>query len=152
MSCVYTIEVNGMFYVGSTKDEVERVRHHNIYMKTSNCKLYVAIRANNNEFIFKVHHYFEGTIEELRQEEQKLIDEIHPELNSYRAYRDKDEKKFDKEYNQKYREKNKEEINEKKKKKKMCECGYIFTKTHYARHCKSQKHIDLLNILFQIKL
>ena len=100
MSCVYTIEVNGLFYVGSTEDEVERIYTHNYDIIHSSTKLYVAIRANNGNYIFTVHHYSENVGKALRMEEQALMDELQPELNTIRAY-NSDE--YNVEYNAKYR-------------------------------------------------
>jgi len=111
MSCVYTIEVNGLFYVGSCKDEIKRKYQHDSDIKTSNYKLYVAIRANNNEYTFTVHHYFEGTDEELRQEEQLLMDELQPELNEIRAFNsDDDYKEYHSYYSTNYYQENRIEL------------------------------------------
>lgn len=107
---VYIIWVLGDFYVGSTWDMDERKRIHNSDMKTSNVKLYVAIRENNNNFVMTIHHEFIcETDEELRQEEQRTMDSLKPNLNERRAYNSEED---DKEYHKKYDELHKEEKKE----------------------------------------
>ena len=41
---------------------------------------------------------------------------------------------------------NKVEINKKKQEKITCECGVIFSKSHRARHLKSNKHLRFENM------
>jgi hypothetical protein len=140
MSCVYTIEVNGKFYVGSCKEEQKRLWRHNTDFKTLNTTLYIAIRANNNEFIFKVHHYYEGA--ELRQEEQKLIDELHPELNENRAYNsEEDNKNYDKKYYQEHKDNHskKNKIWRETHKEENKEGDKIYRNTHITEIAEGKK-------------
>ncbi len=166
------MNVNGKLYVGSTEDKDKRISKHDSEIIHSNTKLYVAIRANDNEYIFTVHHYTDAIGVELRKEEQSLMDELQPELNEIRAY-NSDE--YNKEYNAKrdalhseekakYYQDHKEEISdynkkyyekwrvdnpekyiallERKNEKITCDCGSIISKSHYSAHCITQKHIN----------
>jgi len=138
MSCVYTINVNGLLYVGSTENEIHRVQIHISVINIRNTKLYIAIRANNNEFIFKVHHYFEGTTDELRQEEQKIIDELQPVLNEIRAYNSDEYNEEQKQiYNEDYYEKNKIEIL--KQVKEYYEKNKIAITEYNKKYCQANK-------------
>jgi len=121
---IYIIWVLDQFYIGSTWDFDKREIGHNKRINTYNYKLYVAIRGNNNEFVMLVHHKIIcDTDEELRQEEQKTIDELQPTLNTNRAYNSEEyhakyyelHKEEKAEYRAKYYEENKEKINEKSK-------------------------------------
>jgi hypothetical protein len=47
-----------------------------------------------------------------------------------------------------YREKNKEEIEAKKKQKIVCECGTYSTNGHLARHQRTPKHKEQLNLKY----
>ncbi len=51
-----------------------------------------------------------------------------------------DNKEDIEEYQRQYRQDNKEELYQKAKQKFNCQCGGKYTKTHKARHDKSQKH------------
>jgi len=46
-----------------------------------------------------------------------------------------------------YREQNKDKINERKKELIRCDCGMTYSMSHKTRHCKSNKHIKLLEQL-----
>ena len=103
---VYIIWVLDQFYIGSTWDFDDRKSGHNCNMKTSNYKLYIAIRANDNKFVMLVHHEFIcENKRELEMEEQNLIDELQPTLNERRAYNSEEYEKERKiEYSKKYYE------------------------------------------------
>jgi hypothetical protein len=91
---IYTIPLNGELYVGSTFDKVERNTIHKSISKSSECKLYVAIRANGGIFEMITHHeYICNSRDELRQEEQRTMNLLKPTLNMLRAYNSDEYKK-----------------------------------------------------------
>ena len=61
-----------------------------------------------------------------------------------KIYREENNEKL-KQGMQEWREKNREKIQEQRKQVIQCECGMTFTLNNKARHCKSKKHIDLMN-------
>jgi len=99
--CVYNITVGEMgFYIGSAKDFDKRLIKHNIDKKTSNYKLYKAIRENGGKFVMtKLYDVeYENTVE-LRIQERKCYDEMKPNLNMVRPYITKEEiKEYKKQY------------------------------------------------------
>lgn len=124
-SCVYKISVIDDFYIGSTADFINRKIKHTTDMKTSNFKLYKAIRNNNNNFLMeKLYDFPCKNNTELRMEEQRCYDELKPTLNSQRPYRSKDDIK---QYRKDYYDDNRDDIIKKNKqyrlenKDKYCE-------------------------------
>jgi len=127
-SCIYRITTkdedgNEYDYIGSTKNFDKRKTGHkeNIYQQRSdkyNLKLYKKIRENGGNWEMKKYKDFPcKNRTELRHEEQQVINQFAPTLNSYRAYttaeeEDADDKKRRKAY---YLE-NKEKINMQRKK------------------------------------
>jgi len=89
---IYKIIINDDFYIGSTFDFDQRLRSHKFYSKTSNQKLYKAIRDNNSKFeMILLYNYECYTDTELRIEERRCYDELKPNLNSQRPYMSKEE-------------------------------------------------------------
>jgi len=150
---IYKIIINDDFYIGSTFDFDQRVRSHKFYSKTSNQKLYKAIRDNNNKFeMILLYNYECYTDTELRMEERRCYDELKPNLNSQRPYMSKEE--FNEVNKQKSKEfyiinkktvlekskqhyiKNKETINERRKQQRLNnrENIRIKQKQHYIKN------------------
>lgn len=122
---VITCDVDNQFYIGSTKGKLSRRldKHFSDSKKNIdeltgryNGLIYKAIRAHGKEH-FKispicevVHTHYDRTI--LRTHEQKLISELKPTLNMFKALRTKEEAK---DYCKEYHQEHKEEIKEQKK-------------------------------------
>ena len=110
---IYKIIVNDDFYIGSTWDFHKRLILHKSNSKTSDYKLYKAIRDNNNKFdMVLLYNYECYTDTELRIEERRCYDELKPNLNNNRPYRTEEERI---EYNKQNYIKNRETILEKQK-------------------------------------
>ena len=54
-------------------------------------------------------------------------------------------KEYKKDIDTKYRHENKEALNAKLKEKKLCSCGCYISTRNMASHCKTEKHVKLLN-------
>ena len=156
---IYIITTGDDLYVGSTYDfHYRKLRHksviHKEYDTHCNYYLYKKIRENNGEWNMEIYKHFPcENNEQLRVEEQKIINELNPTLNMTKAYTSKEEwktyfqtyryenkEKINEVYQKKYRENNKEKIYE----KIMCECGCETSKSNIARHRTSAKHIKLM--------
>ena len=109
---IYKIIVCNPFYVGSTFDFEARKQLHKHDAKTSDLKLYQAIRANDGLFEMVILHEFEcETAEELRIEERRVFDELKPTLNMVRPYiTDEELKTHKKSYHKEYRTENADKI------------------------------------------
>jgi hypothetical protein len=157
-------------YIGSTKDLIKRKWCHksdcnNVNKKTYNIKLYEIIRNNGGWDNWEIKPIGKGiynTRLEARIEEQKYINELNSNLNSFKAMaNEQDVKKIKDEYvfnnhqkvldsKKKYRDIHKEELKQKykanielqnKRKEKInCDCGGCYTYSHKAEHLKSKKH------------
>ena len=112
--CVYNITVGDKgFYIGSSEDFDSRLNTHTTNAKTSNIKLYKAIRDNDGKFVMNKLHDFEyENIVELRIEERRCYDEMKPNLNMRRPYVSEEEMK---EYIKKWRIDNTDKINQQSK-------------------------------------
>jgi hypothetical protein len=162
-------EIN-FIYVGSTKDLASRKWAHksdcyNENRKSYNLKLYKTIRDNGGWDNWNLTIIGKGIYEDrilARIEEQKYINELNSNLNTFKAIMTKEEeKKMKDDYvknnhlkvlaNKKiYRDKNKEviktkyleniDLQNKRKEKTICDCGGSYTYSHKAEHIKSKKH------------
>jgi len=156
--CVYNITVGEIgFYIGSAKDFDKRLTKHNDMLKTSNIKLYKAIRENNGKFVMtKLYDVgYENTVE-LRIQERKCYDEMKPNLNMYRPHITKEEmKEYAKQYwidnadkmkerERQYRIENTDKIKERRNKKITCDCGCEVNYSNLKRHQQTDKHIQLM--------
>jgi len=81
--------------------------------------------------LYKKEHYLKNKIEHNKRTKQYRIDNREQILQK--------EKQF--------REENKEKLKQRSQSKITCECGQIVNYGHYARHKKSQKHINYINSL-----
>ena len=116
--CVYNITVGDKgIYIGSTHDFDERLTHHNKIAKTSNYKLYKAIRENNGKFVMtKLYDVEYENDVELRIEERKSYDEMKPNLNTNRPHITKEEmKEYNKQYKKQYNIDNYDKVSEQRK-------------------------------------
>jgi len=142
--------------------------------KSYNIKLYQNIRENGGEYTMEIYKLFPcNSHKELCIEEEEVRKFLNSNLNSHKCFITKEERKeyhkkqnkeyrqnnkeFFKEYNQKnkqkikeynqeYKQKNKEIISQKKSEIVTCECGCKATKVSIARHRKSKKHLNLMEL------
>ena len=171
---IYTIRCrtdDTMIYVGSTIQPLcERLAGHKVANKKENKKGVLIYRTINNDWknwYIELHSLCPCSCkEELLRREGEVIREIGT-LNSLIAGRTQKEYQDDNkeiilekhkiyyknnkeemlEKNKKNYENNKEIIKEKRNVKITCECGCITTKRNIARHLKSQKHLNFINIV-----
>ncbi len=140
---IYTIKTDNGLYVGSTLDLHNRKTKHKNSLKKNykgkGYKLYNNIRENNFNYQIEPYKPFPcNNRRELEEEEQRIIDELKPNLNSKRAYRRTEEEwaAYRKEYKRKYRQQT-----------FTCECGCIIRKNDMARHKNCKKHFELMKNL-----
>jgi hypothetical protein len=148
-------------YIGSTYDfDVRKSCHksvcNNPKSRGYNCKVYKFIRENGGWNNFEINIFEEcGELTEdeahIREEYWKKV--VNANLNSYRAYRTKEQRaEYHAEYrannkeiinvkNAEYHQINKEIISVKKAEKVICECGCVITRTGLARHRRTAKHM-----------
>ena len=133
----------GLQYVGSTTHSLKkRLKSH----KDDYKRFLKGLHPNVTSFdVIRGGNYDIELIEEIEFEnKQDLydIENIYIEnvdcVNKYKANTGLTKKEYDKEY----RKENKEKINE----KFNCDCGGKYTKSHKARHEKTQKHKNFLNL------
>ena len=166
---IYVIRnhVNDFVYVGSTCQSLsKRFSWHKSHMKNKKFQLYEAMMENGIEnFYIELIELFPCSCrDELHKREGQYIRKFDSFKNGYNGciagrsgkewendnkekikermknYRD-DNKEQIKKYNEEYRKVNKEKINE----KFDCDCGGKYTKSHKARHLKTQKHIKYID-------
>jgi len=140
------------FYIGSSTDLLNRVRVHkhdcnNPDRENYNNKLYTYIRENfgfDNFTVKTLERYSCENDLQLRQREQKWIDELKPTLNQKKAYIsliEQQQKNRDK--STEFRKENREVINQKMKENIKCDnCDKITDYGHYARHKKTKYCIN----------
>lgn len=140
------------FYIGSSANLKDRIKKHKFACDDINCnnynlKLYVYIREN-----FGFYNFTVKTLErypcknnlQLRQREQKWIDELKPTLNSLRAYLSPELRIIEKSKIDKvYKLKNKSILNEKANEVINCDhCDKTYTKRNKATHQKTKYCIN----------
>ena len=143
-------------YGGHTTNIIKR-RYKHKYLcnnekdKSHNAYVYQFIMANggwnNWELVWQKNFSCENK-EQATLEEKKFIEQNKCELNSYRPIAsEKEHKERKKEYDKKCRENhnNRDKILQKNKEIKTCQCGCQISKINLPRHCKSKKHIKLMN-------
>jgi hypothetical protein len=164
--------VSGLEYYGSTKETIQRrlQGHQNSYKryvddKTNYTSSFEIIKNDNytielieqcddeNRYEIESHYIrnFEcvnkvipgRTKEEYKKEYyQNNKEEISEQC---KEYRENNKEKLSEYHKEKY-EKSKEHIKEKRKVKYTCECGSVSTIANKARHEKSIKHIEFINL------
>jgi len=141
---IYTIKTDTGIYVGSTTNFKDRKGCHKRCVYNENnkqycCKVYRDIRQNDGEYIIEIFKMFPcNNNEELRIEENKIINQLNANLNQRNAYSTAEEKR-------EYSKKNNVI-------KTVCECGCNTTLGHIARHRKTKRHNKLLKekLLFSL--
>ena len=102
-------------------------------------------RENNKESISQYY-------KEYRETNKESINQYN---KKYRENNKEHKKKYDKEYREnnkdtitqqkkEYREKNRQIINKKATEKVQCECGTTVSRSYLSKHCKTNKHKNLL--------
>ncbi len=153
------------FYVGSTRNMVERKRTHksccnNVDNKEYNCKKYETIRANGGWYNWRIaplELMKNATKLEAQIREEQLRVELDARLNSIKATRGNiteqeyhqnyriDNKEHYQQYNKQHYIDNKETISAKQKQKHNCDCGGKYVHNHKARHFKTTKHKNYIS-------
>jgi hypothetical protein len=93
---------------------------------------------NNKE---KIAEYRQDNKEKIAEQKKEYYQNNKEKLAERTKEYRQDNKEKIAEQQKEYRQNNKEKIAEQKNEKFVCECGGKFTKTHTARHKKSQKHL-----------
>ena len=106
-----------LFYIGSTDDMKHREDTHKSRLKTSNLKVYNTIRDCGGKFKMNVLYEYEcDNKTELREEEQRCIDRLKPQLNMRNAYVSKEDRKKSRKIRiKKYYQKNRDTLINKNK-------------------------------------
>ena len=119
---IYKITPNNQndFYIGSTINMKTRKIKHDTDAKNSKTKLYVKIRECEGYDMTLLYDYEYEEETDLKQEEQRCIDKLKPQLNMIRAYCSEE---YEKQYNK-----------EKKSEIVVCECGVKMTKAKLKNH------------------
>jgi len=132
---IYKITPNNQsdFYIGSTINMKTRERQHNECVKNNKSKLYVKIRECDGFIMTLLYDYEYEDMKELKQEEQRCIDKLKPQLNMLRAYNSE-------EYWKLYNKERRSQII-------VCDCGIEITrqklKTHKSRNIHKQNMEEL---------
>ena len=144
---MYKITCNtdeSLIYIGSTTNfKCRKSQHKNccnsIKSNQHNLKIYETIRNNggwNNWTISPIEIYISNNKIKAKIRENVLMDLFNSNLNCFRAYTSKEERK---EKQKKYEEKNKNKIIKNKTQKIICECDTEITKGCLSRHIKTSK-------------
>lgn len=140
MSCVYQIKCKDPkiteTYVGSTVDLKQRIRQHRYKCIEGNnecwLKIYVFMRENGgfDNFEFNILEEFTDiSKEQLRDEEQKYIKQITPQLNKKNASVTPEElKEYHRKYSKEYKHAHKEQCNQ-------------YNKKYYREHKEERREI-----------
>jgi hypothetical protein len=139
---------------------------NNLNNSKCNFKIYEIIRENggwDNWTMIEIEKYICKNENEAKMRERYWYELLKPKLNTiipiktdiehkeYQKIYRNNHKEINKEYQKEYQIENKEEIKEQRKQyfknnkhiileNIKCECGKIYTKCHYKRHCASNKH------------
>ena len=138
MGFIYKIEIDGEFYIGSTKLKLnKRQKQHNQCLNNPNRKDY-----NSPLYRFCREHNVKKIICELIEEvddtelvllEQEYMNKLKPTLNIRRAYRTEEERLEQKRLQNK---------KQNKKKSKCPECGKEMLKKNIKRHIKKVHKLE----------
>mmetsp|Transcript_43681 Transcript_43681/g.56018 ORF Transcript_43681/g.56018 Transcript_43681/m.56018 type:complete len:166 (-) Transcript_43681:19-516(-) len=143
------IEDESLLYVGSTTDFTRRKSKHkydctNLNSNNYNQKKNQMIRLNGGWEMFQmieIEKYYCVDNREAEAREDYWIRQLKTNMNSNRAHYSCNNKI---EYNKQYYNDNKITINTKKYEKVTCECGCMIRRDYLSKHCKSKKHIQLM--------
>lgn len=141
---IYRMNVKDKFYVGSTKDIIQRKKFHKYRCYNQNdinhynLKVYKYIRNNCDnwcEVSFNILDVYDDISKKFRKDiEQYYIDYFSNNLNSIGA-----------KFIQEKRDITDKIKNEKRREKIICECGRVVNFSSIDRHRKSKIHQKLLN-------
>jgi hypothetical protein len=147
-------------YVGRTTDHIRRKHNHkcscnNEKGKYYDLKVYATIRKNggwNNWSMIEIEKYPCKDANEATAKEREWFERLNSSLNMIYPQRCKEEYKVEhrEHSNQRDREyyvKNKIDINQRKSQLVICECGCSISKYNFAKHRRTQKHIDFISAL-----
>lgn len=132
-----------LIYIGSTTQTLKKrfsvhKSKYKKYLETNNlCISSYKIFAYGDAYIELIKNYPCKSREELNKEEGRYIKELNS-VNKNKAGRTVSQWLID----------NKEILCEKRRIKIYCECGCHVTKKNIARHKRTKKHNDLLNIKY----
>lgn len=133
------------FYIGSTINLQPRInRHKSYYDNGRKIKLYDFIRNNgswDNWTYEIIKHYKCNNRDELRIEEQKIINAMKSTLNDVKAYRTIEEAK---EMRKELFCLKREDILKYNKTKIICICGREINRNEKAPHSKTKIHLKLI--------
>ena len=146
-----------LIYIGHTTDFTKRKSAHkqgatNPNNSKYNRKLYKIIRDNGNWGSFKmieITKYPCNDANEACAEEDRIMQELKANMNTYRSSRSKEQYLLDnrdkiKDKDKQYRTDNRDKIRERKREKMTCDCGVVVNKYNLNRHKLSKKHLNLM--------
>ena len=121
---------------------------YNENCKHYNCKLYQNIRKHNGEYRIEIYKLFPcDNKRELIMEEDRVMTELNANLNALRAYRTEEERlEQSRKRTRLYYKDNKEVVNTAQNKTIICECGIETSRRNIARHKKSKRHLDVMQV------
>ena len=167
--------ITGEDYYGSTNDYRRRITLHKTNTPKQNAKRKCTSRTiidredytfsiveecnfdTKKELLLRERYYIENfpciniaipykTPEEKKEVRMKYAEENKEKMKEfYKQYRQDNRQRLNDMEKKRYHD-NKVEINKKKQEKITCECGVIFSKSHRARHLKSNKHLRFENM------
>jgi len=138
---IYMIKVGEDIYIGSTRQKYlcsRQAEHNRDLKKKKNFDLYIKcneLEIEEIECIFITNFYFD-TIEEIRKEEEKYRIEYNATLNMKKCHTDLKGKDYSSRY---YKDNNTKCLNYKKEKVICDVCNCEISRTHLARHKKTEK-------------
>jgi hypothetical protein len=161
-------------YIGSTCQSLaqRKAKHHESYKYWKNgitnyvtafklfdddeegCQIVLleAFPCNNrNELEKRERYYIENNncVNKIRptRTKQEWIEENKEKHQQYQKQYREDNKDKNREYQKQYRADNNVEIQQFKNDKHKCECGGNYTTSHKAKHIKTFKHLNYLNLV-----
>ena len=141
---IYKIECNGEFYIGSSKKLSTRINQHRYCCnKEGNPKYYLPIYKYirehggfDNVIISIINNVDITDLIEQKKEEQKIIDDLNPLLNTHRAYQEITDKKL-------Y-----DSLRYYRKKNIICPCcNKLKDKYNYSVHQQTKKYKNYIETL-----
>lgn len=140
-------------YIGSTQNFTRRKNEHknvcrNINSKKYNLKIYETIRANGDWINWEMKPIEKITCNKTEAciRENFHMMEYKATLNLRRAPTGLTAKEYEQAFRKVYIINNKDIIYAKKKEIKICICGCEYTLSNYAKHCKTKKHLKLIEL------
>jgi hypothetical protein len=102
-----------------------------------------------NTDIIKEHTklYYEQNKDKIQDYQKEYYEQNKDKIQEYKKEYHKQNKDKTKEHRKEYYEQNKDKMNERKKERIQCDCGMTYSRTNKTQHCKTKKHIKLLEQL-----